>query len=667
MAMSTSPPRSRPLLLPSRAVQVGWMLFALFAVSLALPGIAAYHRLLQMDCEGSGCLPTQLTPEEARAVLVARSTLADYAGLEVAVYLCAAILLVTAAAAFIWRKPADRTATLGAFLMVALATRTLAEASAQSMPALQVPARLLQAVEVAGLLPFFCLIPDGRFRPAWLRWAALAMAPLGLLTAFDVLDLRSRMVLGVVMGVLIALSLLHRYHALTGSPRQEQVIWAVAAFALLIGAQWVGRPLRPLPLPAVPLTALPPESISFFSVIGMLFLVGAVMCLTVALLNEELFRVEVALNRALVYSMLTLFVVAVYVLVVGYLSLVFQSRGSVWFSLVATGLVAVLFQPVQARVQRFVNELLYGKRDDPYGVLVGLGRRLEAAFEPSTLLPAIVQTVRESLGLPYVAITLHQPPAVPLVVADGQAPAEPVRFPLVYGGETLGELRVSPRRGETTLAPADRRLLADLAQQAGLAVHGVHLMAELRRMTTDLQHSRERLVLAREEERRRIRRDLHDDLAPTLAGLAFKARTISDLLPADPARAALLAHGLHEAIRDTVGNIRRLVHDLRPPALDELGLLAAIRERAALFGEGRGDGHVLRVMVEAPSMLPALPAAVEVAAYRTVQEGLMNVARHARAETCHVRILLAGTLQIEITDDGVGCAPGSSPGIGLPS
>ena len=423
MATPTSAPRSRPLLLPGRAAQAGWLLFALFALSLALPGIAAYHRLLQTVCEGAGCLLTQLTLEEARAVLVVRSTLADYAVLEVAVYLCGAILLVAVAAGFIWRKPADPTAVLGAFLLTALAARTLAEASAQSTPALQIPARLLQAVEVAGLLPFFCLIPDGRFRPAWLRWVALAMVPVGLLTALGVIDLRSRMVLGVMMGALIALSLLHRYRLLQGSSQQEQVAWTLAAFALLIGAQWVGRPLRPLPLPAVPLTALPPGSTSFFSVIGMLLLVGAVMCLTVALLNEELFRVEVALNRALVYSLLTLFVVAAYVLVVGYLSLVFQSRGSVWFSLVATGLVAVLFQPVQARVQRFVNGLLYGKRDDPYGVIVGLGRRLEAAFEPSTLLPAIVQTVRDSLGLPYAAIKLDQPPAAPVVVAEGPAPA----------------------------------------------------------------------------------------------------------------------------------------------------------------------------------------------------------------------------------------------------
>jgi signal transduction histidine kinase len=174
-------------------------------------------------------------------------------------------------------------------------------------------------------------------------------------------------------------------------------------------------------------------------------------------------------------------------------------------------------------------------------------------------------------------------------------------------------------------------------------------------------------VLAREEERRRIRRDLHDDLAPTLAGLALTARTLSDFLPGDPAKAAPLAHGLHVAIRDAVGGIRRLVYDLRPPALDDLGLLAAIRERATQFSAQQPGEARLWVTVEAPPVLPPLPAAVEVAAFRIVQEALMNVARHAHARTCHVRLALGDTLTIEITDDGAGFGDAPMPGVGLRS
>jgi signal transduction histidine kinase len=249
------------------------------------------------------------------------------------------------------------------------------------------------------------------------------------------------------------------------------------------------------------------------------------------------------------------------------------------------------------------------------------------------------------------------------LAASGVPLGEPVAFPLTYQGATVGYLLVNPRRGDTTLAPADRALLTDLAQQAGVAIHGVRLMADLQRLTNDLQHSRERLVLAREEERRRLRRDLHDDLAPTLVGLSLRASAISDLVIDDPAKARLLADHLDSAIRDAVGNIRRLVYDLRPPALDDLGLLAAIRERAMEYSYGRG----LRIEVDAPDRLPPLPAAVEVAAYRIVQEGLLNVVKHAHAHTCQIHLALTDKLVIEIADDGVGLPERVKAGIGLHS
>jgi len=234
----------------------------------------------------------------------------------------------------------------------------------------------------------------------------------------------------------------------------------------------------------------------------------------------------------------------------------------------------------------------------------------------------------------------------------------------VYQNEPLGELRASPRRGETTFGAVDRQLLADLAQQASAAVHGVRLMDDLRSLSADLQGSRERLVLAREEERRRLRRDLHDELAPTLAGLALTAGTIADLVVVDPGKAAALANDLNHAIRGTIGGIRRLVDDLRPPTLDELGLAAAIRERAAQFSL---PANHLSVTVAA-EQLPLLPAAVEVAAYRIVQEALMNAARHAQAHTCHIRLTLADAqLQVEVSDDGIGLGAARTAGVGLRS
>jgi signal transduction histidine kinase len=379
------------------------------------------------------------------------------------------------------------------------------------------------------------------------------------------------------------------------------------------------------------------------------------LALMMAIWRYQAFDIDTLLNRAMVYGGLTACVVGIYVLVVGYLGTLLQINDPSLSALVATGVVAVLFQPLRRRLQRVVNRRMFGNSAEPYRVLAGLGRRLEVAFEPAAILPTLVQTVSESLRLPYVAITLEQNGATGVAAAVGAPSAEPIPFPLVYQGATVGQLLVSPRRGEAMLSTRDRRLLTDLAQQAGVAVHGVRLMA-------DLQRSRESLVLAREEERRRLRRDLHDDLAPALAGLALTAGAAAGLIFTDPEKAAALVRELDQAIRAAVGDIRRLVYDLRPPALDELGLVAAIRERAAQY-----DGPDLLVLVEADE-LPALPAAVEVAAYRIAQEALMNVARHAGAQRCHIRLALAEDgLRLDITDDGVGLPETYTAGVGLRS
>jgi signal transduction histidine kinase len=179
-------------------------------------------------------------------------------------------------------------------------------------------------------------------------------------------------------------------------------------------------------------------------------------------------------------------------------------------------------------------------------------------------------------------------------------------------------------------------------------------------------------VLAREEERRRLRRDLHDDLAPTLAALALTTSRIADLIPSDPKAAGALTAELYSAIRAAVSDIRRLVYDLRPPALDELGLVAAIKERAAQYSAASAMGKSsesppLQVTIMAPDCLPPLPAAVEVAAYRIIQEGLTNVTRHAHAANCTIHLELTGALTIEIVDDGIGLPTEHRIGIGLSS
>jgi signal transduction histidine kinase len=192
-------------------------------------------------------------------------------------------------------------------------------------------------------------------------------------------------------------------------------------------------------------------------------------------------------------------------------------------------------------------------------------------------------------------------------------------------------------------------------------VQAMRLTTELKHLTADLQQSRTRLVTAREEERRRLRRDLHDGLGPTLASLTFKIDAARNLLTQDSARADRLLEEVREQTQETLAQIRRLVYDLRPPALDELGLLSALREQAAPSGH-----QGLQILIEAPSCLPPLPAAVEVAAYRIAQEALTNVVRHAQARHCLLRLGLGDrVLTLQITDDGKGIAPLHHIGVGL--
>jgi signal transduction histidine kinase len=232
----------------------------------------------------------------------------------------------------------------------------------------------------------------------------------------------------------------------------------------------------------------------------------------------------------------------------------------------------------------------------------------------------------------------------------------PLAFPLIYQTETIGQLLVSPRALDETFNLAERRLLENVARQAGTAVHAAQL-------THDLQRSRERLVTAREEERRRIRRDLHDGLGPQLATLSLKVDAARNYLVHDPTTAADLLTELKSEIQSAISDIRRLVHDLRPPTLDQLGLVSALREYIVRHnGSGR-----LHISLTAPDDLPPLPAAVEVAVYRIALEAITNSLRHAQAHTCQLCLHINDGLHLEIRDDGRGLPVGYQAGVGLSS
>ena len=373
-----------------------------------------------------------------------------------------------------------------------------------------------------------------------------------------------------------------------------------------------------------------------------------------AILKYRLYAIDVIVRRSLVYGALTVFVLLVYGALVALAQAISRDRLGLALAIVAAAIVAVALAPLRERVQRGVDRLLYGERRDPYGVLSGLSRRLEAAIVPEEVLPVVVETVAKALKLPYAAVELRDDAGVHVEATYGTPRGRVERMPLHYRGEIVGDLVLGLRAGEDEFAPSDRRLLEDLARQAGVAAHAVAL-------TRALQRSRERLVAAREEERRRLRRDLHDGLGPALAGIALKLDAARNLVARDPAAVDVTLAELRDETQRAIADIRRIVYDLRPPALDDLGLLGALREHVE-----RLDGKI-RFSLELPERLPALPAAVEVAAYRIALEALTNVARHARATACTVRLSVNGGLEVEVRDDGRGLEVGYRPGIGLAS
>ncbi|GAC1349524.1 MAG: hypothetical protein NVSMB27_23460 [Ktedonobacteraceae bacterium] len=384
--------------------------------------------------------------------------------------------------------------------------------------------------------------------------------------------------------------------------------------------------------------------------------------LAIGILRYRLWDIDIIINRALVYGILTVSVISLYILVVVSLGALFQEQGNLVVSLFATGIIAVLFQPLRQRLQHAVNRLMYGERDEPYLVILRLGQRLEATVAPDKVLPSIVETVTEALKLPYAAITLKYGDEFPLAASYGTMKGELVHLPLIYQSKQVGELLLAPRAPGESFTPADRKLISELARQAGVAAHAVQLTTDLQRLTQDLQQTRERLVAAREEERRRLRRDLHDGLGPQLSSQTLLLTSAQMLLRQDPDEVETILKSAVTQSQQAIRDIRRLVYALRPPALDDLGLLAAIAEQLTQY---RAIGIVFSL--EAPEQLPSLPAAVEVACYRIVQEALTNVVRHAHAHTCMVRLTCQEQLTIEVIDDGLGLPPAYRCGVGLNS
>ena len=312
------------------------------------------------------------------------------------------------------------------------------------------------------------------------------------------------------------------------------------------------------------------------------------------------------------------------------------------------GVLALAVHPTLVLLRGVVDQLLFGDRPDPLQAATHVADQI--GDDPVLALRAI----REALVLPYASVRGDGQ----TLATSGTEVTHTRTLPLQLGGDAVGEIVVGLRAGDLTLAAADANVLRIVAP----------LLAQTLRsqaLARDLQASRNAAITAIEEERRRLRRDLHDGLGPTLSGVAFATDAARNQLVGDPAAADVLLEKLRADTSEAIAEVRRLVEGLRPPALDELGLLGAVRQHAAtLHADG---GTPLQITISAPEPLPELSAAAEVTAYRIVVEALTNVARHAAATTAAVELSIAGDdLRLSVQDDGRGPRTWQ-PGVGMSS
>lgn len=518
------------------------------------------------------------------------------------------------------------------------------------------------------------LFPSGRFVPRWTRWLVPAsLSWIVLVFALPPLDEFSTVPpITIMVIVIVALSLpflglyaqVYRYRNVSTLEERQQTKWVV--YGLGLWFVWIIVSSIPYMIflnqpEGTPITL----TFRFMALTWWVSMNIVPISLTVSVMRYRLWEIDLVVNRTLVYGSLTAIVVAIYVLIVGGLGMIFQSQGSLLVALVATGLIAVLFQPLRAMVQQGVNRLVYGDRDDPITALTRLGKRLEGTMVAEEVLPTLVESVAETLKLPYSAIGLEGNAGYHIAAEYGIPTSPVIDFPLVYHSKPVGRLLVAPRSPTESFNPADMRLLRNIARQAGAAVHSVQL-------TQDLQRSRQQLVTAREEERRRLRRDIHDGLGPSLAAHMLAVGLTRAALTTDPDEAdQLLAH-LEADLDSTLSDVRRLVYNLRPPELDQLGLVGALTRYASQFNNGAASNDQrpetdFTIRVQASDNIPSLPAAVEVAAYRITQEAVNNVVRHSRARTCEVNLGFSDALLLTIRDDGTGMSETFEAGVGLAS
>jgi signal transduction histidine kinase len=432
------------------------------------------------------------------------------------------------------------------------------------------------------------------------------------------------------------------------------LLCALVSVGGAVGRTWRARAPRRQQLLLLLVTSAIVVALTLLSAPGWLFdagLVAVPAAVAVGVLRYRLLGVEVVIRRTLQFAVLTALVVAVYAAATAATSALVGTGSRV----VAAAAVALVLLPLRDRLQGWVDRLVYGARRDPLAAIRRVGA--SASTVSADPLPAVVGSVADAIRASFVAIIDADGAVLAAAGTDGGRGR--LSYPLTSAGLQVGELMICPARGETALAAADAQLIAALVTPVAAIVHAAQL-------TRRLARAHDRTLAAAQRERSRIRRDLHDGLGPSLSGVALGLEAVQAALPGDTQTAADLTVRMRTEIVSAVEDVRRIIDELRPAALEDVGLVQALRERAASLAARSSSGLIVEFRAAEP--MPDLPEQVEIAAFRIAEEAMTNVLRHAHANRCEVRLEVADALVVSVSDDGVGLPRQTRPdGVGLAS